>query len=363
MRARATAAAAKAELELVRERLATDTKRAELAAAQHAAQAAHAGVEHRLMGKAWAAASVAAAGFMPTAATRVDDMLRRGVPSPEAVFAAAAAHAAATTGHADPLLSEDAVSADAVADAATRAAAAVGAAEGAAAGSRHFGRAASELGRGWQERDPRGLLGPAVMLADEARLVAAEAQINADAAAATDARMAADARMATESARAAAHADALRMDADVRADMARADAARISADARIAAEAESAASNIRTNARLAAHHVPLTARGLGLTGGAPLHVLPPHPHPLRAHLPHQQASSALFRSEAVFSAGVVAADAVAETNLLRDVQAREHFRRVEADNAAGMYACKMHRYTWMRACTHTHTHIYIYMYA
>lgn len=98
MRARATAAAAKAELELVRERLATDTLRADLTAAQHAAQTAHIGAEHRLRGEAWAAASAAAAG-MPAPPLAMPTMVRRsGMPSPETVFAAAAAHAAATTG-------------------------------------------------------------------------------------------------------------------------------------------------------------------------------------------------------------------------------------------------------------------------
>jgi hypothetical protein len=212
IRARATAAAAKAELAVVQERLATDTLRSELAAAQHAANVVHIGNEHRTRGAEWAAASAAAAGVNTAkaevaainmehhdrgvaahaAATVTRDRLeraeieatlaraaaedklaarteveiqnaraeaearienearlaarietearlaheeklavaRRLIPTPEEVFAAAAAHAAATTGidadgHPDggPIAS------------ATRAAAAVGAAEGAAAGA------------------------------------------------------------------------------------------------------------------------------------------------------------------------------------------------------------------------------------
>lgn len=197
--------------------------------------------------------------------------------------------------------------------------------------------AAYGLERGW--KDPRDLLGPEVLLADEARLAAAEARITADARISAGARMAVDARMAEETARAAANADYTRIAADTRADIARSDAARISADARMAAEAARAASNIRADARDAAsagwaplpmsRQVPLTARGLGLTGGPPMLDSPPPPHPLRAHLPHRP-----FGSEAVFTAGAVAADAVAETNVLRDAQAQEHFRRIEADEAA-----------------------------
>ena len=84
---------------------------------------------------------------------------------PDEVFAAAAAHAAATTGL-DPLLAGssdvDVLAATlGVADAATRAAAALGAADGAHAGGVD---PRDRLGLGFNARDPREFLGPEVWL-------------------------------------------------------------------------------------------------------------------------------------------------------------------------------------------------------